>query len=300
MPPQVCDVFGLGQCSLDYIGEIGSYPGADEKCEFTDMVIQGGGPVATALTALSRWGFSCSMSGVVGSDSFGSVILSSLRSEGIDTSGIMVRRDCASQFAFIACEPDTGRRTIFWRRPTGLPLLPDEINYNTIERARVVHTDGLFIDAALAACQCARKAGIPVTVDGGTLRDGMLELARYSDCFIVSETFSRALIGDDNPGETCRMLSQLGPRVVGVTRGSRGYVAMFDGKTVERPAYAVDVIDTTGCGDVFHAGITFGLIKKWNIEKSFDFAAWAAAMVSRKMGGREGIPTVEQIHEKGY
>ena len=45
------EVYGLGQCSLDYIGLIKSYPPADSKCEFTGLVVQGGGPVATALVA---------------------------------------------------------------------------------------------------------------------------------------------------------------------------------------------------------------------------------------------------------
>ena len=58
MRHQSFDVFGLGQCALDYLGKIDDYPPADAKCPFTDLVIQGGVPVATALVALSRWGLS--------------------------------------------------------------------------------------------------------------------------------------------------------------------------------------------------------------------------------------------------
>jgi len=58
-------VFGLGQCCLDYIGKIPSYPPPDTKCEFSDLFIQGGGPVATAMVALARWGVSCAFAGVV-------------------------------------------------------------------------------------------------------------------------------------------------------------------------------------------------------------------------------------------
>jgi sulfofructose kinase len=59
----------------------------------------------------------------------------------------------------------------------------------------------------------------------------------------------------------------------------------------------VEAIDTTGCGDVFHAGFIYGLLKNWNIDKCFDFAAWAAAMVSLKLGGRVGIPTLEDWNQ---
>ncbi len=68
------DIFGLGQCSLDCIGRIDAYPPPDVKCECSETVIQGGGPVATALVALSQWGISCAFTGVIGDDLFGSMI----------------------------------------------------------------------------------------------------------------------------------------------------------------------------------------------------------------------------------
>jgi ribokinase len=128
----------------------------------------------------------------------------------------------------------------------------------------------------------------------------MLDLARTSDCFIASETFATSLVGDNRPLEACRKLAGLGPKVVGVTLGAKGYVAMANGSLLEKPAYPVEAVDTTGCGDAFHAGVTYGMVKGWQIEKALDFGAWAAAMVSRKLGGRAGIPTVEEIREKGF
>lgn len=291
-------VFGLGQCCLDYIGKIHAYPPADTKGELSDLVIQGGGPVATALVALSRWGLSCTFAGVLGDDPFGERIKESLDEEGIDTNGIVVRKGFDSQFAFIVAEPGVGRRTIFWRRPTGPPLKPEEVNYRQLQGSQVLHTDGLFIDAALAASRAASKARVQVVVDAGTLRDGMLDLARLSDFFIASETFAAALTGD--PVEACRKLAELGPRVVGVTLGSKGYVALAEGRLWQKPAYPVEAVDTTGCGDVFHAGFIYGLIRGWSFEKCFDLAAWSAARVSRKIGGRSGIPTLQQLKKQGY
>jgi sugar/nucleoside kinase (ribokinase family) len=68
-------------------GKVETYPPPDGKFEFTDMVIQGGGPVATALVALSRWGISCTFTGVVGDDQFGTFIKASLDEEGEQFSG---------------------------------------------------------------------------------------------------------------------------------------------------------------------------------------------------------------------
>ncbi|MBN2254534.1 MAG: sugar kinase [Deltaproteobacteria bacterium] len=294
------DIFGLGQSSLDYIGTVGDFPRADEKCEFSRLTVEGGGPVATALVALSRWGLRCYFCGVVGDDSFGDIITSSLTTEGIDTGGVVTRRTSESQFAFIACEPGQGRRTIFWRRPTGPPLHSEEIDYRAIGRSKIFHTDGLFIEAALRASAYARGKGIPVTVDGGTLREGMLDLARLSDYFIASETFAAALAGHDDPEGACHRILELGPRVAAVTLGSRGCVAVYNGTVIKQPAYPVAAVDTTGCGDVFHGGFIYGLTRNWDMKKCFDCAAWAAAQVSLRIGGRDGIPTLTEMRRHGY
>jgi sulfofructose kinase len=284
------EVYGLGQCSLDYLGLINSYPPADSKCEFTGLEVQGGGPVATALVALSRWGLRCAFAGVIGDDAFGRQIQASLEAEGIDLRGVVIREGFASQFAFVAAEPGPGRRTIFWRRPTGPPLRPEELNLDLIRRVKVFHTDGLFPEAALAGARAAREAGVPVVVDAGSLREGMLDLARLSDFFITSSSFARSLVGRDDPLEACRQLAALGPTAAGVTLGKAGYVALDRGRLIRRPAYPVAAVDTTGCGDVFHAGFIYGLLKGWTVDRSLDWWAWAASRVSLQLGGRAGIP----------
>lgn len=271
------------------------FPEPDSKCEFHDLTIQGGGPVATALVALSRWGKRCFFCGVVGDDAFGSAIADSLRSEGIETQGILIREGCGSQFAFIAAEGGTGRRTIFWRRPTGAPLSPEEIPWETVRRSRIVLTDGLFIDAALALARKAKEWSIPVVVDAGSLRDGMLDLARWSDHFIASETFARSLMGADDPEGACRRLADLGPAVVGVTLGARGSVFFTDGRLTRHEAYAVDAVDTTGCGDVFHGAYVYGLLEGRPMTQRVAFASWASAQVARRLGGRAGIPALRDF-----
>ena len=290
-------IFGLGQCSLDHVGIIAAYPSPNVKCEFSNLVIEGGGPVATALVALSRWKLHCYFAGVVGDDAFGTIIADSLREEGIDTGGLVVRSGHSSQFAFIVSEPDMGRRTIFWQRPTGRPLQPGELNLEMLRKSRALHTDGLFMEASLFACRMAREAGIPVIVDGGTLREGMLDMVHLSDCFIVSETFSQAMA--DDPLETCLMLAGLGARFTGVTLGARGYIALVDGRVIKKLAYPAKAIDTTGCGDIFHAGITYGMVRGWDAEKCLDLGAWAAALVSTQMGGRKGIPSYVTLKKRG-
>jgi sulfofructose kinase len=320
MTSKPIDVFGLGQCCIDYIARVENYPPADAKCEFKEMVVQGGGPVATALVALSRWGVPCAFAGVAGEDRFGVMIHKSLVQEGVDADGLLIRKKHMSQFAFIAAEPGVGRRTVFWRRPTGPPPRAGEIDLDRLRGAKVLHTDGLFLEASLAAAREAKQSGIAVVVDAGSLRDGMFDLAMESDYFIASEKFARELLARGPSGatsgggcaadnahldrerarEACRKLAELGSRVVGVTLGDRGYIALAGGKWIDKPAYEADAVDTTGCGDIFHAGVSYGVVRGWDIERSLDFAAWAAARTSTRLGGREGIPTKEEVAKEGW
>ena len=292
MAEKTCDVYGLGQSCWDYIAQMDTYPPPDTKSEMSSFFVQGGGPVATALVALSRWGLSCSLCGVVGDDTYGEQILNSLKEEKVNTDDVFVRKDSHSQIAFIITEKVAGNRTIFWRRPTGLFLQPEEPDYDIIRNARMVYTDGLFLEASLAVAKAARENGIPVVVDAGTLREGSLGLASFSDYYIVAQPFARSLIGEDNPRKACLEMQKLGPGVVGVTLGNKGYVVLAGKEWIEDSAYSVDTIDTTGCGDVFHAGIAYGILQKWKLAKTLDFAAWAAAQVSTRLGGRTAIPAV--------
>jgi ribokinase len=286
-------VYGLGQCCIDYLGRIETFPPPDSKCEFTDLVVQGGGPVATALVPLARWGMSCALAGVVGDDRFGTLIRQSLEQEGIGTEGLLTRESGESQFSFVVADPGLGRRTLFWRRPTGSPPTAEEVDHDLLRRAEVFHTDGLFPEASLATAKTAKDAGVPVVVDAGSVREGRLELARLSDHFIAGEPFARSFAGDADPLEVCRRVAELGPSVVGVTLGARGYVALAEGVEIERPAYQVEAVDTTGCGDIFHAGYTYGLLSGWSVDKRLDFGAWAASRVALKLGGRTAIPAPE-------
>jgi sugar/nucleoside kinase (ribokinase family) len=88
--------------------------------------------------------------------------------------------------------------------------------------------------------------------------------------------------------------------VAGVTLGEKGYVALHGRDVIQKPAYPVQAMDTTGCGDVFHAGFIYGLIQGWDVEKNLDLGAWAAARVSLRMGGRSGIPSLSDLKENGY
>ena len=279
------DVFGLGQCAFDHVLRVPRFPGPHEKVEGTDLTEQCGGPVATALWTLARWDRRVAFAGVVGEDEAAAHIRRDLTSAGVDVSGLLVRPGERSQEAFVAVEQGTGQRRITWQRPTGAPPTAAEVR---APEAAVFLTDGLYAESAVA-CACARTAPC-VVVDAGTLREGTEALLDHADVYVASEGFARALVGREDPRAACERIRERGARVAAVTLGERGWVAAFDDRVVEGAAWPVDVVDTTGCGDVFHAGVVEGLLADWPHERTFDFAAWAAAQCATRVGGRAGVP----------
>lgn len=288
-------VAGIGQCSLDFLFTVDQYPKEDVKCECRDFRVEGGGPVATALVALARWGAATRFCGVVCSDEFGREILEGLAREGVDTRGVAVRSAGVSQFAFICAVPRSGSRTIFWRRPEAPPLQPKEIPPDFLRDARILHLDGLFSEASLHAARQAREMGIPVVLDAGSVRPGMIPLVTLTDHLICAENFARQFDRQASVGETLERLKALGPAVVSVTLGSRGSVSLWEDVPWYLPALKVSVLDTTGAGDVFHAGYIHGLVQGLAPAECLRWATAAAALACRALGGRCGIPSPQEV-----
>lgn len=262
------------------------------KEEARALLIQGGGPVATALVSLSRLGVRTEFSGVVSDDDAGSLIIKGLKDEGVGVKGLKVRKGGASQTAFIVVNGRTGSRTILWKRPTVLPLEPSEVNGAFLKGADFLLLDGLMKDASLKAAKLARRLNIPVMLDAGKVRDGMLVLARLSDYIVASEEFGRGL--KLKPKEALAYLASSNPRAVTMTLGRKGSVTWHEGRISSQKAFKVKAVDTTGAGDVFHGGYIYGLLQGWGIEKTVEFASAFAALKCRKPGGRTGIPTLSE------
>lgn len=294
--PSALAVVGLGQCCLDLLGLIEQFPVVDQKTELAAPLLQGGGPVATALVTLARLGVATAVAGRVGGDDFGRSIRLGLEAEGVDTRALLVDPGGSSQFACIAVEPQGGTRNIFWTRGTAAALTPAEIPVDLIAGARLLHLDGLQLEASVAAAALARQRGVVTVLDGGTLRPGMEQLLPLIDHLVVSERFARQLAPDADIPAAIDRLFTWGAQAVTVTLGARGCLGRSaDGALLRLPAFPVAVVDTTGCGDVFHGGYLFALLQGWDLAQRLRFAGACAALKSRALGGRTAIPGYAEV-----
>ena len=289
------DVVGLGQCSFDILGRLADFPEVDQKAELEEMKFEGGGPVATALVALARQGVSVSFTGRVGDDEYGRQIRDGLMSESVAIDQLRIREGATSQVAFIAVDSQ-GHRNIFWHRGSAGALEPSEVDKEWIARARVLHLDGLQHEASMAAARAARDHGVVTVLDGGTLRERTRELLPLIDHPVVSEKFGGQLVPGGSIEDVLAALLSFGAIAATVTCGVKGSWTREQGRSsFHQAAFEVDVVDTTGCGDVFHGGYIYGLLQGWELPR---IARWAAAMAGLKatgLGGRSMIPNKDEI-----
>ena len=288
-------VVGLGQCCLDILGQSDCYPELDQKAELSSLLVQGGGPVATALVTLARLNVSVAMVGAVGDDEFGRQIREGLEDERVDCSFLAQSSNTSSQVAFISVDAE-GHRNIFWHRGSACPSVPELFHALLSKSVRILHLDGLHLETAIVAAKVARSLNVVTVLDAGTLRPGMEHLLPLIDHLVVSEKFARQSCRHNNLEEALKQLAGSGAEAVTITLGKSGCLSMSaEGQIFSQSAFTVDVTDTTGCGDVFHGGYIYGLLQGWSLSQTVRFAAACAALKTRALGGRTAIPLLHEV-----
>lgn len=285
------EMLGLGYCGLDYLCLVPRIP-LDDKVEVIQSLIQGGGPAATATVAVARLGGSAGFVGAVGDDDRGRTILSGLSSAGVDTDSIIVCNQCESPSAYCWVEESTGKRSIAWHRGSLRSLSPDDIDEDLIAAARVLHLDGHHTQAAIRAAEIARNNDVTVSLDAGTILPGIEVLIELADIVIASEKFAVTYTAQSDAEEALKSLFTEDCRFAAVTSGSAGCIG-FDGQTLyHQPAFDVQVVDTTGAGDVFHGAFLYRFLEQADWQECMRFASAVSALKCTRLGGRTGIPTL--------
>lgn len=294
------DIVGLGYSAVDYLGIVPRMPEMDTKLEIECFTRQGGGVTATAMVAAARLGARTAFVGAVGDDDLGDFTVRELDREGVDTSRVVRVPGASSQFSFIMVHKATGKRTILWTRSDVPPLDPADLDRDFVTSCKVLHIDRHEVRAAVQAAKWAREAGVTVAMDAGTYAADADELLPLADVLITSHAFASDFTGKTDPAQSVRALAA-GRRIAGVTCGEGGaWFVTSDGDEFHVPAFEVDVVDTTGAGDVFHGAFSFGLARGWDARRCAKFASAVAALKCTKLGGRAGIPTYAEAERLAF
>ena len=291
------DVVGMGLNSVDFLTVVPQFPAPNSKMKMLHFSKQGGGQVATALVALSRWGIRTKYLGKVGADEWGQFSLQSIRLEGVDVSSVTIEPNATNQFATILVDSSTGDRTILWNRDDRLMYREGELRKEEVCSGRILHLDGHDIRAAIQCARWAKEEHIPTVVDLDKVEPLTPELIQEVDFLITSSRFPGLYTGISDQKEAFLELQKQAPGFLCATLGHSGAMAWVDGELLYAEGFNVKAVDTTGAGDVFHGGFIYGLLQNWEIEKTLRFANAVAGLKCLDLGGRRGIPTLEKAQQ---
>lgn len=291
------DILGIGENATDTVMQLSEFPALGTKTEMLGVQIMPGGQVATALIACQRWGLKTHYVGAVGDDAFAELHRRELRRAAVHADLIPAARTL-SQMSFILLDTKSGERTIVWRRDPRITVSPASLQRAWVTSARLLHVDGHDPATTSVAASWARASGIPVMADLDHLSPGLLRLLPFVDYPVTSKGFP---VAASEQKDLLKALPQLQRkyafRAICATLGVGGAIAWDGHRFWYAPSYKVHVVDTTGAGDLFHAGFSYGILHAWDLQQILDFSCAAAGLNCAALGARGGISALSKIKE---
>jgi sulfofructose kinase len=294
------DILGIGCVSVDdFLYVPGAFPVADTKVRVLSWDRQCGGLTATALVAAARLGARCAFAGLLGLDELSRIVAENFAREGVDISHAPRAEDAPVPHAVIVVASETRTRNIFYRIEGRLGAddrLPDE---SVIRSARILFLDQYGTTGCLRAARIARAGGVPTVADfEDSSHPQFPELLRLIDHVVLPQDMAEKITGQNIPEAAANALWHGDCEAVVVTCGTAGsWFLGKDGVVRHQPAFKVQAVDTTGCGDVFHGAYAAALVRGAPLPECVRFATAAAGLKATQPGGQRGIPIRAQVVE---
>jgi sugar/nucleoside kinase (ribokinase family) len=290
------DLVGVGLNATDTLISLPDYPERGSKVEYHGATVLPGGQSATTVVACQTWGLRTRYVGKLGTDDAARLHREAFARVGVDARLISVPGAASAQSLIIV--DAGGERTVLCRKDERLVLQPADLERDWIVNARALHVDGYDTAAATLAARWAREAGTPVIADLDALYPDVGNLIENVDYLIASRDFPCRLMRENNLEMALKGIhARYGCKLTAATLGPDGVLAWDGKRMMHSSAYRVPVVDTTGAGDIFHAGFIYGLLQGWPLDRQLDFACAAAALNCMASGARGGIQTVAAVEE---
>jgi sugar/nucleoside kinase (ribokinase family) len=289
-------IIGIGAATWDHFYEVDQFPSDEGVTEAKASHFGGGGPVATALCAMARMGLPTVLLDTQGDDAIGTSIRSELAAYGMDVSRIRVETGASSPHAVVLVRASDAARHITYFPSTAKPLGAEDVPEVLFTNASLLHLNGRHDEAARHAVTLAKKHRVPVSFDGGAgrYRESIRDLVRASEVRIVAREFAHKFTGLSEVEAQGVALLDDTAQVVVITDGLRGsYVWSREGDSFHQPAFTGSpVIDTTGCGDVYHGVFLANWLSGNPLALCAVVASTLAASNAASLGGRFAISAV--------
>jgi sugar/nucleoside kinase (ribokinase family) len=270
------------------------------------MAVFPGGNALNTAVALCRLGEAATFFGCVGDDAFGDLLLGELSKLGLDLRGVTRESGCDTPTTLIYRAQNEDRRYIsslgagerFTGKNVPAELIPDRgvvlaAGFLKLRAWDDAALAGLFREARRRGCTTVLNVCIPSQAGIDPCR--CLRLLPLVDVFVPNEDEARVLTGAGQPAGQARVLRDAGAGAVIITRGARGLFAEDSQQTVEMGAFAVPLVDPTGCGDCFTAGVIASLLQQWKFAPMLEFASALGALAATALGSTSAVPPLADV-----
>jgi sugar/nucleoside kinase (ribokinase family) len=293
-------VVTLGVHIVDVLGRpVTHIPPGQGRLLLDEIRVTAAGTAAGTSVDLVKLGARVTNLGAVGDDLLADLLISLLSRYGVDTSRLVRKPGQRTSATILPIRPNGERPALHMPGATSLLEFAD-IDLDVIAAADVLHVGGPDVLGRFGGqplrqvLEFAREHDVTVTMDllapgDEATWERLGLLLPYVHYFMPNEDQLANLTGTTDHAEGSRRVLARGAEAVLVSRAADGASLVTADRRVDVPAFPVDLVDTTGCGDAVCAGFIIGLLHGWPIEDASWLAMAAASLVASGLGSDAGI-----------
>ena len=291
------DILAFGAVAVDDLIYVDHHPLPGSKMPVCNRQRQGGGLAGTALVAAARLGAKAAYCGVLGDDELSRFTRREFEREGVDCTPIVYDPQARPIHSLVIVDLSTRDRCILFSMAGVREPEPENITPDLIANCRVLFVDHTVTETGPRAIELAHAQGIPVVGDIEAVRDPrVLDLVSQIDHLILGVQLAGRMTGESEPAAMVRALSGPDRACCVVTAGERGcWYSEHGGGVRHFAVFRVQVVDTTGCGDVFHGAYAACIARGESVSTAIRVATAAAGIKATQQGGRRGIPDLAAV-----
>ena len=253
------------------------------------------GSAGGTAVVLAKLGADVLSAGAIGQDPLGDALVELLEKYGVDAGGLVRKPDVQTSASLLPIRPNGDRPALHVIGANG-SLAEDDVPWERIESATHVHAGAPEIagpELCAKVLERARATGAVTSADMLAegipgIRDWVAPVFEHVDHLLVNRDQALGLVEEEDLSTACQKLRELGPRVVAATVGAEGAIVVSEDGEERVPAYEVEVVDTSGCGDAFSAGYLRGLAAGRPLREAASLGCAAATFVASGLGSDAG------------
>ena len=272
----------------------------------SDFDMGPGGKGSNQAVGVARLGAQAHFAGIIGADRLGEIATDLYAEEGVDTTYLQRTEERATGVGFIILNVEGENGIILDMGANELMdcAFVDQVEEQIARSDVVMSVLEIPVAAAARAMELGKKHGVRTILNPAPATALDESVLQNVDYLSPNETELRILLGlaPDDPSDTVDLAAQLRARGVGnliVTMGEKGALILTEDGQEEAPGVSVDVVDTTGAGDAFNAGLAVALAEGKGLTAAVSFASRCGALACQALGVIPGLATRATVDQQG-